>query len=82
LTMTAPIELSLFSYFLFRRHTPQLCEHHLTQGRPDRRKLSNSVASQHREDKSRRATRAMRGFFPVERGRHGEHLEQRNREAA
>src|SRR5215813_477327 len=42
LTMTAPIELSLFRIVLFRRHTPQLCEHHLTRGRPDRRKLSNS----------------------------------------
>jgi hypothetical protein len=35
--MTAPIELSLFRLSI-RRHTTQLCEHHLTR-RPDRRKL-------------------------------------------
>jgi hypothetical protein len=35
--MTAPIELSLFRRSI-RRHTTQLCEHHLTQ-RPDRRKF-------------------------------------------
>ena len=33
--------LSLFRIVLFRRHTPQLCEHHLAQGRLDRRKLSH-----------------------------------------
>jgi hypothetical protein len=31
--MTAPIELSLFRIVLFRLHTPQLCEPHLTRGR-------------------------------------------------
>src|SRR5262249_29027972 len=43
LTMTAPIKLSLFRIVLFRRHTAQLCEHHLTQGRLDRRKLSHPL---------------------------------------
>jgi hypothetical protein len=37
LTMTTPIELSLFSRSI-RRHTTLLCEHHLTR-RPDRRKF-------------------------------------------
>src|SRR5262249_20033623 len=37
LTMTAPIELSLFRRSI-RRHTPQLCEHQLTRRR-DRRKF-------------------------------------------
>src|SRR5262249_18578446 len=48
LTMTAPIELSLFRIVLFRLHTPQLYEPHLTRGRLVAEKLSNPTKAPRR----------------------------------